>query len=208
MTITSVSLHYFDLADKPPTVGYGENLNLLLKDSGIDYTYDRYDLSGWPEMKADLAKRSVLHPTMPYVEVDGKTLAKTVPTMRYLARKLGKYMGSNDDENYILECVADSVRDHFGTWVVLVRCDDQEKLKEHFEKDTIKYLGIYDTIYGRNEGPYILGEEISYADFLVYHMLDDDFIALKHVEDYPNVAKFVKAFTKRPNLAPYFDSLK
>lgn len=80
--------------------------------------------------------------------------------MYYLYWKTGKYMGANDEEEYQLEAVADIVRDQFGSYGPLFRCTDQDKLKEHFEKDTKKFLEVYNRIYGKNDGPYILGEEV------------------------------------------------
>ncbi|KAI8092645.1 class gamma glutathione S-transferase [Halteromyces radiatus] len=205
MISSPVTLHYFDIEGKPSTSALGENLNLLLKDSGIEYTYLRHKRDEWAPIKEDISKK-VNHPTMPFIELDGKVYNKTVPTMRYLCKKLGKYLPANDDDLYTVEVVADVVRDHYGTTMPVFRCEDEEKLKEHFERDTTKYLNAYESIYQHKEGPYILGEEITYADFLVYHVIQDD-NALKHVQGYPHVAKFVETFSQRPNLAEYIASL-
>ncbi|KAI8092647.1 class gamma glutathione S-transferase [Halteromyces radiatus] len=205
MVSSPVTLHYFYIEGMPSTVALGENLNLLLKDSGVEYTYLRHKGDEWVSIKQDISKK-VAHPTMPFIELDGKVYNKTVPTMRYFSKKLGKYLPANDDDQYTLEVAADVVRDHHSTMSPLFRCEDEEKWKEHFEKDTTKYLNAYESIYQQNEGPYILGEEITYADFLVYHILQDD-RALKHVQGYPHLAKFVEAFSQRPNLAAYIASL-
>lgn len=52
-------------------------------------------------------------------------------------------------------------RDHFGAYAPFFKNTDEEQLKEHFEKDTKKYLGVYNTIYAQSEGPFILGEKVS-----------------------------------------------
>ncbi|ORZ10085.1 class gamma glutathione S-transferase 2 [Absidia repens] len=214
MTLTNVTLHYFNFKTKPSTAGFGENLNLLLKDAGVDFKYVRFDYWNWHQDRVDFAKnKNIPHLTLPLVEIDGVSYNKTVPTMRFLSKKLGKYTGDNDEEEYRLDAVADIVRDHFGSYIELFVSTDQEKLKEHFENDTKKYLAAYNNIYGENDGAYILGDEISYADFLVYHILDEDNYALRdHFEliekDYPNVARFIKTFIQRPKLADYLASLK
>ncbi|ORZ24251.1 class gamma glutathione S-transferase 2 [Absidia repens] len=213
MTFTTATLHYFDIEGFPSTAALGENLNLFLKDAGIDFTYIRHKHDEWPAMKEDLTKnKNVPHATMPFVEVNGKVFNKTAPTLRYLSKQLGKYNGDNDEESYRLDTVADVTRDHFGSYAPLFKSTDEEKIKEHFEKDTKKYLAAYNNIYAQTEGPFILGEKISYADFLVYHNIDDDRNAWKHTDllekEYPHVAKFGKAFTQRPNLVNYFASLK
>ncbi|CAO3651024.1 unnamed protein product [Cunninghamella blakesleeana] len=127
--------------------------------------------------------------------------------MRFLGKKLGKYIGKNDEENYFLDTSADLVRDWLQTWLKIIRETDEEKLKEHFENETKKFLGIFNDIYGEHQGPYIFGQEITYPDFLVYHILDDD-KALGHLADYPNLQQFVNTFIQRPNLVSYFASLK
>ncbi|SAM07514.1 hypothetical protein [Absidia glauca] len=91
MTLNSVQLTYFNIAGKPSTAALGENINLLLKDAGVDYTYRRISHDEWKDIKEDLIKKNVACPTAPFVEVDGKILTKSVPAMRYLSKKLGKF---------------------------------------------------------------------------------------------------------------------
>nr|AAL02369.3 class gamma glutathione S-transferase 2 [Cunninghamella elegans] len=209
MALNNATLYYFDFSDFKPTVALGENLNLFLKDSGIDYEYIRVKGAEFKEsdLRKKLLEQKYYSATLPAVEIDGKFYNKTAPTMRFLGKKLGKYVGKNDEENYFLDTAADLVRDYFQTWIKIIKETDEEKLKEHFENDTKKYLGIFNDIYGEHQGPYILGEEITYPDFLVYHLLDDD-KALDHLADYPNLQQFVNTFTRRPNLVAYFTSLK
>ncbi|KAG1139350.1 hypothetical protein G6F38_009894 [Rhizopus arrhizus] len=59
-----------------------------------------------------------------------------------------------------------------------------------------------------NKGPYVLGEKITYVDFFIYHILDDDIKTIVDIEaeahidaeTYPHVATFIEAFKNRPNL--------
>lgn len=186
MAITSIILHYFNFENFPgksecdskralrvlmmvnsfstiATTGLGEHLNLFLKDTGIEMKYIRHTHAEWPAIKEDLVNnKKVLHPTMPFVEVNGKYFNKTAPTMRYLSKQLGKYEGANDEENYQLDAVSDIVRDHFGSLYPLFFSKDDEKLREHFEKDTKKYLAAYENIFAQKGGPYILGENVSF----------------------------------------------
>jgi hypothetical protein len=75
------------------TSGFGEFLNLFLKDAGVDFEYVRFEYANWDHDKADFAKdKNLLNLTLPVVEVDGKYINKTVPVMRYLSKKLGKYI--------------------------------------------------------------------------------------------------------------------
>ena len=36
------------------------------------------------------------------------------------------------------------------------------------------FYNIFDTLYSRNKGPYLLGKEITYVDFAVFQALDND----------------------------------
>ncbi|SAM05187.1 hypothetical protein [Absidia glauca] len=218
MTFTNAKLHYFIFQNKPATAGFGEILNLFLKDAGIEFEYVRYTWEEWPTIKDDLAVAKGLgHVTMPILEINGKVFNKTAPTLRYLSKQLGKYHGASAEEDHHLDVASDIFRDHLGTFGPLFRCTDEEKLREHFEKDTKKYLAAYETLYAeKDNGPYLLGENVSYADFLVYHLIDDESFALRdqcdliHViqQDYKHVAAFIQAFNERPNLSAYLSSLK
>lgn len=50
----------------------------------------------------------------------------------------------------------------------------------------------------------LLGESISYADFALYHMLEDDFSLNFDDIEYLYIATFVEAVQNRPNLKVYF----
>lgn len=52
----------------------------------------------------------------------------------------------------------------------------------------------------------MLGQEVTYADMMVYHMIDDE-SAKDNLNDYPNLQKMVNAFEDRPNIKKYLASL-
>ncbi|KAI9305486.1 class gamma glutathione S-transferase [Cunninghamella echinulata] len=209
MTFENVTLYYFNIANARSTAALGENLNLFLKDTGIDFKYVKVTGDEFKEsdVKKNLLAQKHYSATLPAVEIDGQFYNKTVPTMRFLSKKLGNYIGKNDQEDYFLDTVADLVNDWGSSVYKVFRETDEEKLKEQFETNTKKYLGIFNEIYGRHQGPYVLGDEITYPDFLVYHIIDDD-RALDRLENYPNLQQFVNTFKQRPNLVDYLTSVK
>jgi glutathione S-transferase len=79
-------------------------------------------------------------------------------------------------------------------------------MKKHQETELSNWLSVAESYYGVNEGPYALGEKITYADMLVYHMISDEG-ATENLADYPNLQKFVSDFEARPNIAPYLASI-
>ncbi|KAI8092644.1 class gamma glutathione S-transferase [Halteromyces radiatus] len=208
MVFTSITLHYFDyLPGKKTTAALGENIHLLLKDAGLDYTYIRHKNDEWPTIKQDMVEnKHIFGPTMPFIEIDGFAFNKTVPAMRYISKQLGKYRGKDDKEEYELDAVADITRDYWNAILPVFMSTDEQVLANHQASTTRKYLEIFERVYAaRSTGPYILGEDLSYADILIYHLLDDD-NAFSLLEEYPHIATFVQAFTHRPNLVDYFAS--
>lgn len=50
-------------------------------------------------------------------------------------------------------------------------------------------------------------KQITYVDFLVYHLIDDD-DARTRLDEYPNLKLFAETFEERPNINKYLASLK
>ncbi|KAI8881141.1 glutathione S-transferase [Backusella circina FSU 941] len=199
-----ITLHYFFV--RRVSFARGENVKLLLVDAGLDHEYIRPAKSdNWPETKKQLKAKGHHRGTMPYIEVGDQVFAGSVPILRYLSAKLGKYNGSNDEERYRVDVAVDAAEDWFHSFKNgLVGGEEGEK--KHLETELPNWLSIFEGYYGETEGSYLLGENITYADMLVYHMIDDEGVA-KNLNDYPNLQKFVSSFEARPNIAPYLASL-
>ncbi|KAG0171352.1 Glutathione S-transferase A4 [Apophysomyces sp. BC1034] len=199
-----VTLTYFDIPISK-TIGLGEHVKLLLEDANIDHEYIKVLQADWPAKKESLIKEGYLFGTLPMLEIEGKRIGKTVPIMRYISQRLGKYLGSNQYENQYLDALADTATDWGTSWGQARFRGTEEQKKEHQDQTTPKYLGIFEKAYAEREGPYILGQEISYVDFLFYHRVEDEEVDYKA---YPHIAAFVKAFTERPNLKNHLASVK
>lgn len=101
---------------KIATTARGENVKLMLEDAGLDHEYIRVNRAdgSYEEKRAQAVKEGLFSATLPYIEVGGKRFGKTVPIMRYISVKLGnKYHGSTDEENQLLDCIADITNDWF-----------------------------------------------------------------------------------------------
>ncbi|KAG2230815.1 glutathione S-transferase [Thamnidium elegans] len=201
-----ITLYYF-LVNNKATLGLGENIKLLLEDAALEHEYVRLELDeAWNNKKVQLVKEGLYSGTLPYIEVGGKKFGRTVPIMRYISVKLGnKYHGANDEENQILDSAADIIGDWFESAKLAFNGSNEDK-KKYVEVDTPRFLDIFERYLSAQEGPYILGEKISYSDFLIYHRLDDD-MALDRLADYPNLTKFVQSFVERPNIKKHLASL-
>ncbi|KAI8373666.1 class gamma glutathione S-transferase [Blakeslea trispora] len=201
-----ITLYYF-LIGGVVTRARGENVKLMLVDAGLDHEYIRIKHENWPELKAKLQKEGAYSATLPYIEIGDKRLFKSVAILRYLSTKLdNKYHGSNDDENYVLDVVTELVEAWFEKFKAAAFGSEEVKQNYQTNQRPVE-LEMFDKYYGNTDGPYLLGEKISYTDFLVYHMIDDDG-SLNSISHLPNLTKFVQAFEQRPNIKPYFESLK
>ncbi|KAI7860531.1 class gamma glutathione S-transferase [Circinella umbellata] len=199
MALNNLKIVYFNLG----TLGRAESIRLLLEDAGIEYQYESIERSTWPSFKEKLISEG--HPAgcVPYIVLDEKMYFGSTPIIRFLCKKLGQYKGSNDDEEQFIDACADFADDFWNSYFKILWNPTDEALKEEYEKnDGIKHLSRMERYYGVNEGPYVLGTEISYVDFMVYHTLDDQ-KRTQNLKNYPNLAKFIETFSARPNIAKY-----
>ncbi|CEP13475.1 hypothetical protein [Parasitella parasitica] len=186
------------------TFGRGENVKLMLVDAGLDHSYDRITRDEWPLFKEKLQQEGAHSSTLPYIEINGQKFYKSVAIMRYISTKLdGKYHGSTPEENQLLDVVAE-LND---VWFEKMKSAfyGSEELKEEYATKTISaQIEMFEKYYSdRKEGPYLLGKELTYPDFLIYHMIDDNKLSKRLT---PNLTKFVDAFEARPNMNKYFKS--
>ncbi|RCH95649.1 hypothetical protein CU098_001948, partial [Rhizopus stolonifer] len=71
-----------------------------------------------------------------------------------------------------------------------------------------KWYEMFEKYYQQNsKGPYILGDRITYMDFMVYHLIDDE-ESIPTLSNYPSLKLLVEEFEKRPKIKEYLDSLK
>lgn len=184
-------------------MGRGEFIRLLLEDAGIDFEYIKYNAAEWKEVKQQLVADKIRGPTMPYILVNGEYYGKTVPIMRFISRKLGKYEGRNDQENQLLDAYSDAIMDWAFRWAMASFGDVTEEQKQTY-KDThaANAYKSFEEILSDTEGPYLLGENISYADFVLYHMMEDDGSAIDAATQ-PHLSAFVQAVESRPNMKKY-----
>lgn len=185
-------------------MGRGEYVRLLLEDAGIDYEYVRFNFSQWTEQKAKLMEQGIHDPHLPYITVDGKHYANTVPIMRFICKKINKYQGDNEDEFQLIDAYSDRIVDWASFWGDALFGGDEATVKRYKEKQVPQQHKTWNEILSDSKGPYLLGETITYVDFILYHMLEDDSDAKVDAEAYPHLAAFIQAIQARPTLVKYF----
>ncbi|KAI9245365.1 glutathione S-transferase, partial [Phascolomyces articulosus] len=193
--------------------GFGEPIKLLLEDAKVPHEYTQLTLSEMSEIKPKLIAAGNHFGAVPAIDFgDGEYNGASIPLLRLLTRKLGKYVKYTNDEKeeYFLDSASDfSIDWHLTAGETLFNQDDPTKREEYKTKVADKHYSRFDYVYGLHDGPYILGNEITYVDFLTYHIIDSDARnkCSELLKKYPNLIKLVEAIKNRPNLQSHFKSL-
>ncbi|UKZ81487.1 hypothetical protein TrVFT333_009259 [Trichoderma virens FT-333] len=191
-------LHYLDIG----RMGRGEVVNLFLKDVGVEYKDLRYAYDNtWPSTSEDLTRKGLTKTgKVPSLEYKNVVLNQHIPTLRYLARDLGRYDGETSWEKYIVDAVSDIYIDWRFKWVANLG----NSTKEYKDDIVPKYYGVLAQYYAETEGPYLLGNKITYADFAAYQSIDNDLRTGTLPAKLPDtISKFRETFEQRPNIAEY-----
>ncbi|CAG9982904.1 unnamed protein product [Clonostachys byssicola] len=213
--------HYLDIG----RLGRGEVLFLFLKDAGIEVKDVRYAWDDtWPKTSEKLVQQGLTRTgKLPVLEYNGLKLSQHVPILRYLARELGSYDGVTSVEKFTVDSVADLYVDWRYEWVACL-----PKPSDDYKASRPKYVDLIAQYYADTEGPYLLGDKITYVDFAIYQSIDNDKRVGAAVSDQlsdqrlaihmlicENQAKLpksllnlVEAIEARPNIAAYLKENK
>lgn len=151
-----------------PHRGLAEILRLFLTDAGIEFNDQPFQREKWPSLKQSIIE-SGQNPlgSVPLVKIGDKSYHAVSPTIKHWAKKIGKYLPRGDDEEYFVDQIIDAIADWRANTRVMFGTD--EAAKDVYKKDTLpKFVKAFDVFYGKHSGPYLLGQEITYADFTVY----------------------------------------
>ncbi|OOF96444.1 hypothetical protein ASPCADRAFT_506122 [Aspergillus carbonarius ITEM 5010] len=195
--------HYLDIG----RLGRGEVVKLFLKDAGIEFTEVRYAYDDtWPQSSQKLQDQGITRTgQVPALEYKGHILTQHIPILRYLARDLNRYDGETNWEKYLVDAVADIYIDWRSEWVSNL----MNKSDTYKEEHAPKYYKLIAKYYADTEGPYLLGDKITYVDFAVYQSIDNDRRTGTLVAELPQVlVRLQEAMEKRENVAEYIKESK
>ncbi|KAI9340210.1 putative glutathione S-transferase [Obelidium mucronatum] len=182
-----------------PARGRGEVNRLFFAEAGIEFEDVRVDFPDWPAKKADLVKSGKNHyGALPLLQIGDVILTQHIPILRYVSKKLGKYGGSNDEEAYKLDQFSDVAIDWRFSFA---------KEKETHPQAIPRFYNTFENLLA---GPFVLGEEFSYADAILYQALQDDGSLgnEERLAAYPRLQKFIAALEARPRIAAYLSQRK
>lgn len=214
----------------------GRAADIPSKDAAISYTDVRYSFEEFPKAKDDVMREKNPLGTIPVIELNGRILTQSYAILRKFARNLKAYGGDNDEEMYWADAMCDIASDckllHHSRSVEMVGLftdvDDsgrtgfvnayfsknQEKdYAEHCNGPRVNYLKGLDTQLqshdASNSGPFVLGNSVSYADFVIYQVCHDEGLTKdgrNGLQGYSRLVKLVDAMESRPNVKKFLDS--
>ncbi|OCT44697.1 Glutathione S-transferase P 10 [Cladophialophora carrionii] len=191
-------LYYFDLGSK----GRGEVVRVFLRELGIDFEDKRYayDETWQPLGKEFQQKGLSLTGKLPVLDIDGHILSQHIPILRYLSRSVGGYDGTSNYDKWLVDAVSDIYVDWREKWVA-----NLSGKAPNYKSETVPYFySIWDKLYSRNAGPYLLGNQVTYVDFAVFQALDNDEAVGAAPASVPETLKALrKAVSERPNIKEY-----
>lgn len=195
------TITYFTLPKKH--AGRVEPIRLCLEDAGIQYKLEEIplDWTTWPKHKADLMSKGYACGTLPIMDLEGRKYSQTNAILTYLCRRLGKYLGNDIEEQYKVNQAADLCADWY-TARIIAFVSGKDTYFQHIEGKGRHFLSVADALLSETAGPYLLGDKITFADFLLFQNARDEYTAPKLV-DYPHIHALGKALVQRPNIQKY-----
>ncbi|XP_062046104.1 glutathione S-transferase Mu 1-like [Lepus europaeus] len=165
--------------------------------SPADINAPYYDQSQWLSEKFTLGLDFA---SLPYL-IDGThKLTQSNAILRYLARKHGLCEG--EDSGGLLE---NQVMDNHIQIGMMCYSLNLEKLKPEYLKGLPEKLQLYSQFLGKR--PWFAGDKITFADFLVYDILDQNRIFEPACLDaFPNLKDFMSRFEGLPKISAYMKS--
>jgi len=143
--------------------GRAEVARYMFAISGTPYTDDR--VTDWGSFKSKTP-----YGQMPVLAVGDAVIPQSGAIERFLARRLGFY-GSTDIENALIEAAAEQIRDiALAYWPIM---KDDTKATEWFSGGFLALLGGLEKDYTRSGTHFVVGKKITYAEVLLYALLND-----------------------------------
>uniref|UniRef100_F6S663 Glutathione S-transferase n=1 Tax=Monodelphis domestica TaxID=13616 RepID=F6S663_MONDO len=148
-----------------------------------------YDRSQWLDVKFKLG---LDFPNLPYL-IDGEhKLTQSNAIMRYIARK-HNMCGETEEEKIRVDMLENQVMDFRWQLVRVSYSPDFEKLKPEYLEQLPGQLKLFSQFLGKQT--WFAGDKITFVDFLVYDVLDQNrMFEPKCLDEFPNLKDFLARF--------------
>lgn len=181
--------------------GRAEPIRFLLEDVGLEY--EDFMFQGvWAEYKTKTPFGA-----LPLYEEDGETIAHSQAIIRHLARRHGVY-GSNERAHLLADIAEEAVVEAEDALWKPFWSEKRDAAMAEFATGPLKQtLSNLDAQLTRAGGPYWAGEELTFADYLVFRYLDEvDAFYSETLMGFGQLVAFYRRMAARPRLAAYVSS--
>ncbi|CAM2107525.1 glutathione S-transferase Mu 1-like isoform X4 [Lepidochelys kempii] len=189
--------------------GLAHSIRLLLEYTGTAYEDKMYscgeapdyDKSQWINEKEKLG---LDFPNLPYL-IDGKNkLTQSNAILRYIARK-HKLCGETEEEMLRVDMLENQAMDFRMSLVMICYNPDFEKLKPGYLEQLPGKLKLFSQFLGKRK--WFAGEKITFVDFLMYDVLDQNrMLEPKCLDQFQNLKDFLDRFEALEKIAVYMSS--
>nr|ACO15225.1 Glutathione S-transferase Mu 3 [Caligus clemensi] len=189
--------------------GLAQPIRLLLEYTGDEYEDTLYSCGPAPDFDKSCwfnIKQSVGldFPNLPYyIEGDVK-LTQSNAILRYIARK-NDLCGKSEAEKWKVDLLAEQAMDFRNGIVHLSYNPNFESIKDNYLKSIKVKLVEFSNFIGEN--PWFTGQSITFADFVLYELMDQHRILSPSLLDqFQNLKEFLDRFEKLSPIATYMKS--
>ncbi|XP_077080412.1 glutathione S-transferase P-like [Siphateles boraxobius] len=171
-------------------------LKMMLADYGQQLKENLVTFDEWT--KGDI-KASCVFGQLPKFQDGDLVLYQSNAMLRHLGRKHGAY-GKNDCEASLIDMMNDSVEDLRLKYIKLIY-QEYETGKEAFIKDLANHLKPFETILAKNKSGFLVGDQISFADYNLFDLLLNlKVLSSTCLDSFPALKSFVDKTSARPKV--------
>nr|CAH0103004.1 unnamed protein product [Daphnia galeata] len=191
--------------------GYMQPIRLLLAYAGVEHEDKRYNFGPAPDYDSsewlkDKFNLGLDFPNCPYY-IDGDVkLSQTFAILKYLGRK-HNLAPKTEEEHIRVDLIEAEAEDMRTKWSTLCYHADFEKMKPEYVKNAPVKLKEISAFLGSH--PYFAGQNITYIDFLIYELMDQNSQLIPGLlDEFPNLKEFHARIGGLEKVASYLSSDK
>ncbi|XP_052471482.1 glutathione S-transferase P [Carassius gibelio] len=179
-----------------PVKGRCGALKMILADNGQQLKENLVSIEEW--MKGDM-KGSCLFGQLPKFEDGDLVLYQSNAMLRHVGRKHGAY-GKNDCEASLIDMMNDAVEDLRLKYIKLIY-QEYDTGKEAYCKDLPKHLKPFESILSKNKSGFLVGDQISFADYNLFDLLlNHKVLCSSSLDSFPALKSYVDKIAARPKI--------
>ncbi|XP_041120530.1 glutathione S-transferase P [Polyodon spathula] len=187
---------YFDVR------GRCEMMRMLLADQGQEWKENVIPFDIW--MKGDL-KATCVFGQLPKFEDGNFALYQSNAILRYLARAHGLY-GKDDKQAALIDMMNDSCEDLRLKYARMIY-QDYENGKAKYIEDLPGDLSKFEKILSDNKGGFLVGDQISFADYnLLDLLLIHQVLSPECIDSFPALKSYAERLSARPKMKAFLES--